>query len=133
MMTEDALNTNQPDPRSLWFSLLGGPIVYSVYFMAVYFLGEVACRVALGGVTLFGLNGISFWTAILTVVAALIAAYGGFTAYRNWQRTRRDEDQRLEESASLMAFIGMWLSGLFTGIIILTGLPALFWPLCDWI
>jgi hypothetical protein len=32
-----------------------------------------------------------------------------------------------------MAFVGLWLSGLFTVTILLTGLPALFLVLCDWI
>jgi hypothetical protein len=32
-----------------------------------------------------------------------------------------------------MAFVGLWLSAGFTVVILLTGLPAFFLVLCDWI
>jgi hypothetical protein len=79
------------------------------------------------------LDGITLWVVVLTVAAALATAYSGLIAYRNWQRMGGPEDQRLEDSARLMAFAGMWLNGLFTMLILLTGLPVLFLVLCDWI
>lgn len=118
---------------SLWYGLVGGPIVYSLHFLAVYLLAEAACKADLLRYRIWGLEAISFWVVVLTVVAAAITGYGAFLAYRNWRRTRENEAQGLPSYPSFMAFTGLWLSGLFTVTILLTGLPALFLVLCDWI
>lgn len=133
--------TMQPHHRrrlwSLWFGLAGGPIIYSVYFLAVYFLGEAACMADLLRYRLLGLEAITFWVLLLTLVAAALTGYGTWLAYHHWRATRNPVGQEAgREQRSyqpFMAFIGLWLSGLFTVVILLTGLPALFLVLCDWI
>lgn len=122
---------------SLWFGLMGGPVVYSLYFLAVYFLAEAACMADLLRYRLLGLEAISFWVLLLTLVAAALTGYGTWLAYHIWCETRNPVGQGAGQAQRsyqpFMAFIGLWLSGLFTVVILLTGLPALFLVLCDWI
>lgn len=133
-MYEAATYNNQRwSNRALWFGLLGGPVVYSLHFLAVYWLGEAACQANLLRYRVLGLEAISFWVLLLTIVAAAITAYGALLAYRNWRRTRDNDEQTQPSYPPFMAFIGLWLSIGFTVVILLTGLPALFLVLCDWI
>jgi hypothetical protein len=113
--------------------MLSGPIIYSLHFVAVYLLVEAACRVDGLRFEVLGLDGIAFWVVVLTLVAVLVTAYSGLVAYRNWQQLGGPEDRRFEDSATLMAFAGVWLNGMFAVLILLTGLPALFLVVCDWI
>jgi hypothetical protein len=115
---------------ALWFGLLAGPIIWSVYFMVGYGLVEFVCKLGLLGFNLLGLSAVSVIITGLTLVALLATLYGGFLAYRKWQQLKRDEaDQvnrgRAEESRVFMALAGVLLSGLFALLILLTGLPAL--------
>lgn len=118
---------------SLWFGLMGGPVVYTLYFLAVYFLGEAACLADLLRYRVLGLEAIAFWVLLLTVVAAAIIGYGAWLAYGNWQQTDKRSADDGASYAAFMAFVGLWLSGLFTLLTVATGLPALFLVLCDWI
>jgi hypothetical protein len=118
---------------ALWYGLLGGPVIYSLHFLAVYWIAEVACQADLLRYQVWGVEAISFWVLLLTVVGAALTGYGALLAYGNWRRTRDNEAQNLPSYPPFMAFIGLWLSAGFTVTILLTGLPALFLVLCDWI
>jgi hypothetical protein len=126
--------TTQQEPRegwpSLWLGVLTGPIAYSLHFVAVYLLVEAACKAGLLQFTVLGINGISFWVALLTLVAAGLAGYSTFVAYREWRQTQPAREGRHEGYASLLALVGLWLGGFFTVVILLTGLPALFLVVC---
>lgn len=119
----------------LWFGLGSGPIVYSLYFVIGYFFAEAACVADLLHYRLFGLEAISFWVIVLTLMAAAITGFSTVVAFRHWWRTRGD-DEAYEAELSyppFMAFVGAWLSGLFTLFILLSGVPAYFLVICDWI
>lgn len=118
---------------SLWFGLMGGPVVYTLYFLAVYFLGEAACLADLLRYRVLGLEAIAFWVLLLTVVTAAIIGYGAWLAYGNWQQAQAHSADDGASYAAFMAFVGLWLSALFIGLTVATGLPALFLVLCDWI
>jgi hypothetical protein len=131
-MTQGTIEPRQQSTRPLWFALLSGPVVYSLHFLLVYFLVEAACRADWLRFELLGLNGISVWVIVLTVIAALVTLYSGLVAWRNWRRIKQQETERLEGYAGLMSFSGVWLNGIFAGLILLTGLPALWLVVCDW-
>ena len=112
---------------------MGGPVVYTLYFLAVYFLGEAACLADLLRYRVLGLEAIAFWVLLLTVVTAMIIGYGAWLAYGNWQQTQAHSADDGASYPAFMAFVGVWLSGLFAVLTVATGLPALFLVLCDWI
>ncbi len=121
--------------RRLWFGLLNGPIVYAVYFLIGYFFAEAACKADLMRFTIFGLEAISFTVIAWTVVAALITASGLIISYRYWRSSPNDSDESSSDLSypPFMAFVGAWVSGIFTLVILVTGIPAFFVVLCDWI
>jgi hypothetical protein len=131
-MAQETIESRTQSTRPLWVSLLSGPIVYSLHFLLVYFLVEAACRADWLRFELLGLNGISVWVLVLTVIAALVTLYSGWRAWRRWRESKEHEPERLEGYAGLMSFSGVWLNGIFTGLILLTGLPALWLVVCDW-
>ena len=133
-MTEATISHHQRGSLwSLWFGVLGGPVVYSVHFWLVYTLAEAACQANLLRYRVLGLEAIAFWVMVATVAAAALTGYGAWLAYGNWQQLRGQEPQAATSYRPFMAFIGLWLSVVFTIVILLTGLPALFLVLCDWI
>ncbi len=121
--------------RWLWFGLASGPIVYSLYFITGYLLAEASCAADLLRYRVWGLEAISFWITVLTVVAAAITGFSTVVAFRHWRRTRMDDEAAnpARSYPPFMAFVGAWLSGLFTLFILLSGVPAFFLVLCDWI
>lgn len=131
-MTETITQGNQR-LWSLWFGLMGGPVIYTLYFLAVYFLGEAACLADLLRYRVLGLEAIAFWVLLLTGATAVVIGYGAWLAYGNWQQTQAQIADDGASYAAFMAFVGLWLSGLFTVLTLATGLPALFLVLCDWI
>jgi len=116
--------------RSLWFSLLAGPIVYSLHFMLVYFVVEAACVVGLLRFAWLGINGIAWVVVALTILAALLNGLAGVLAYRHWQQRKESEGGTRGSYAPFMALVGVSLNALFTVTILVTGLPALFLQPC---
>lgn len=135
-MTElSAHKEQQISDGALWFGLLSGPVVYSLYFLAGYLFAEATCVADLLRFRILGLEAISFWIVVLTLAAAAVTGYSAIMAYANWRHTRGDAEAARPERSypPFMAFVGAWLSGLFTLFILMTGVPALFLTLCDWI
>lgn len=123
-----------PTNRRIWFCLLNGPVVYSVYFLIGYLFVEATCEADLLTFTLFGLDMISFTVIVLTVLAAAVTGYGLFLSLRIWRRTHGVDDPADDTGyVPFMAFTGAWMSGLFTVVTVVTGVPALYVVLCDWI
>lgn len=121
--------------RRLWFGLANGPIIYSVYFIIGYFFAEATCTADLLRYRLFGLEAISFWIFVLTALCALVTGYSTMMAWRLWRQTRHNEEAADVENSypPFLAFIGAWLSGFFTLMILLSGVPAYVLVICDWI
>jgi hypothetical protein len=119
-------------PRSLWFGLLAGPIVWSVYFLIGYGLAEVACRTDALSFNLFSWPALAIAIIGLTLLALLITLYAGVLAYRNWRQAGDrsllyySEQELSERYNQFMAFAGILLNLLFGFVIFLTGLPAFF-------
>ena len=118
--------------RSPWFHLLGGPILWSVHFLATYNWVEFACRANLLVLdsTVLGLTVLSWIVFILTLIATLTALYVGWSSYLIWRRLRelqesKEPDSWGIESRRFMALSGILLSALFSLVILLSGLPVL--------
>lgn len=121
--------------RLLWLGLLAGPVVYSLYFVAGYLFAEATCTADLLRFRVLGLEAVSFWIVMVTLAAAAITGISTAISLRYWRRTRLEsESDRAERSyPPFMAFVGAWLGGFFTLLILLTGVPALFLVICDWV
>ncbi len=118
--------------RSPWAHMLGGPVIWGIHFLVSYVWVEFGCgaRLIVLDSTIFGLTILSLGVLVLTLAAIIAALYVGWSAYKSWRRTSASpETNELDawgiESRRFMAFSGIFLSGLFFLVILLTGLPAL--------
>lgn len=113
--------------RNLWLGLFAGPIVWSTYFTIGYLFLEAACRHATPHATFLGISWPSLIVVALTLIALLILGYAGRFTYYWWRQTG------VPEYGRFMAQAGTLLSGFFTFVTLLTGLPALFLAPCTFV
>jgi hypothetical protein len=118
--------------RSPWVHLLGGPVLWITHFLISYALGEFGCgaRLPILHSTILGLSVLSWVILLFTLIVTVITLYIGWSAYQSWQRLersrRKNERTAWEIGAKrFMALGGLALSGLFSLVILLTGLPVL--------
>lgn len=119
--------------RALWIGLLAGPVIWSIYFVIIYLLAEIACGLNLLQFTVWGVSIILLLVQVITVLALLPILYIGFQAYRRWQRLRHDEIEIGEQPAEFMALGGVLLGLLFALATLVTGVSALVVQPCRWI
>lgn len=113
------------------YSLLVGPIAYSIFFVAGYLLVEAACRT---GILLRQVVGIPLALLLvvgLGVLVLALIAYGGIRAYRAWS-PRRDQDLLAEGRDEFMALAALILTALFGLATVLTALSVLVLEPCRW-
>lgn len=132
-MAEVSVYDRPYDSRTLWIGWLSGPVVYSIYFLIVYTLGEFGCLAGIQRFEWFGLNVITLGTAVFTAIAALITLVIGFRTFRRWRRIRSGNHEWQETSAGFMSFTGAIFNALFTGVTLLTGISAFVVELCEWV
>jgi hypothetical protein len=122
----------------LWLSVLAGPVIWLVHFLASYLLVEAFCNLG-WSFTLLGINGLSFLLVILTVLGVVGTGLFALKSYRAWKKVNWDhglrdefrETTRWSEGAGeFMHFSGFLLSLLFTATILMVGIPVLFLPAC---
>lgn len=121
--------------RPLWFSVLVGPLVYSIYFLIGYMIAEAACKADLLNFTVLGLDGLAVTELILTLLSVVIIGSGFVIAWRTGQsrRAQGGGDQGSEESASrFLAFGGLVLNPLFILVTVATGGTLIFLQPCSW-
>jgi hypothetical protein len=114
--------------RTLWLGLLAGPLTWIVYFMIGYLLVEAVCKSDFLNFSLLGLPAVSTIILILTAIGVFITIYAGFISYRKWRQGPEAEsligEQLSHKPVRFMALAGLLLSGLFTLIILMTGISV---------
>jgi len=136
MTTETVEPYNAPENdsrRTQWrllTGLLAGPVVYAIYFMAVYLLVEAACREGLLQGTAWGLTGLQGVVVGLTVVSVAITFALARYAARDGQQANSTDAQR---NHRFLAQAGLWLSYFFVVVTLVTGMPVLFIAVCRWV
>lgn len=116
-----------------WFIFLSGPVIYIVYFLVVYTLGEFGCFAGIQRLNIVGMNPIRLGTIVLTLLAALATISTGVVSFRRWRRLREGPDDPEEYDPIFMLHVGTWLNGIFSVLILLTAVPMLLGSACDWI
>lgn len=119
-------------------SILLAPILWSVYFLAVYVLNSVACTKGFVGLTVlgFGIVPFSVTVATLLTLAAMLAlaavAWARFQPVRDAEDHVHSGDPDLARLARrrFMALAGLLQAGLHILATLYVGLPALLVPEC---
>lgn len=109
------------------FASLGAPIAWVMQLSVNYVLVAYACNT--------GWGGIKIALALVTALFAAVAVYAGIIAYSNWKRLPTDGDfldsiGETETRGPFLMSVGVLTSGLFVLLIVLSGIPPLFVPVC---
>lgn len=132
-MQTSSLNKS-PHPPTLWFGLISGPLVWTIYFIIGYALIEAACKTTLLDEPIQQLDGIAFTILILTGVGMLLALVGTLFNLRHWRQIKQESIDssggRTESVRGYMAFTGLLLNLIFGFTIVFTGVAALFLNPC---
>jgi hypothetical protein len=131
-MSQVGYPTNQTNSWMRWVQLLAGPVLWSLHFLASYFLVEAFCNMG-WNFTILGINGLSSLLVTITILAIVSSSLFALKSYRVWRKMNMDHGLRDEfrETArwsegprEFMYFSGFLLSVLFTAAILMVGIPA---------
>jgi hypothetical protein len=121
----------------LLLALLGSPLAWTVHLLAGYFVVTLWCSA--------GWTSSDTALAVLTLLCAGAAIASGVLALKLWRQGQRglrsdvepgvpgSWDARMGERGSrgiFLAVVGLFMSGMFTYLIVLQGLPPFFTPAC---
>lgn len=123
------------EQRLMWLILLGPPVLWSVRFMAVYVLAEVACRTGFLGFSLLGLAGVSVVNLGLGLLTIALTAWIASRAYRLWQQAPAGGETALEVDEGrrrTLAVAGFGVGLLMIFVTVLEVLPVFFIAPCVW-
>jgi hypothetical protein len=101
---------------TLWAGVLIAPLAWALQMQAGYILVQPACQA-----------GRNTLLHIVTLAALLLAALGGFIAWRKWQQTGRawpDEAAGALARSRFMAVLGLLLSVMFFLVIVAQGIAS---------
>jgi hypothetical protein len=123
------------EQRRMWLILLGPPLLWSVRFMAVYVLVEVACRSEFLGFSLLGLSGVALANLGLGLLTIAVTAWLSWMAYGIWRQVPAGDEADLDVAAGRRRTLG--LAGLGIGLLmifvtVLEVLPVFFIAPCVW-
>jgi hypothetical protein len=107
----------------LWFSVLTGPLAWTLHLLVSYPLVPVACAADQPWL----LHAVTIATELITIAAA-------YVGYRGWQESRSDPDTGVRGRASgyrhFLSLSGLLMSLLFILVILFEGLPAVLLSPC---
>jgi hypothetical protein len=84
-------------------------------------------------VDFLGSNPVYLGAVLLTLLAAPVTLAAAWMSYRRWRALQARTDGVEEEDPEFMLFVGLWLNGFFTFIILLSAVPLLLHSGCTWI
>ena len=133
--------------RDSLFSLIAGPLVWTVHFLTLYILTAIACAHGFFDHELLGIRVVPLiggglllrFTLSIRVAVALILD-GGVLAYRRWRGMPSDGEPAplpphdandVASRRRFMAYAGLLLSGLALIATVWETLPILFFGTCE--
>jgi hypothetical protein len=126
--------------RDSLFSLIAGPLVWTVHFLTLYILTAIACAHGFFHQELLGMRVVPLVGGVVTVVAVALILDGGWLAYRRWRGLPADgapaplpphDANDLASRRRFMAYAGLLLSGLALIATVWETLPILFFATCE--
>lgn len=121
---------------SLFYGVLAGPVIWSLYFIIGYGYVEVACKTPISGLPVWIYSGAAVIVIALTVISALPIVYAAWLSYKVWRRLRNNNPPDAGTSYDpegrnrFLALLGLQTSALFTLLTVLTGTAPFFLEVC---
>jgi hypothetical protein len=126
--------------RDSLFSLIAGPLVWTVHFLTLYILTAIACAHGFFHEEILGIRMVPLVGGAVTVVAVALILDGGVLAYRRWRGMPSDGEPAplpphdandVASRRRFMAYAGLLLSGLALIATVWETLPILFFATCE--
>jgi hypothetical protein len=126
--------------RDSLFSLIAGPLVWTVHFLTLYILTAIACAHGFFYQELLGVRVVPLVGGAVTVVAVALILDGEVLAYRRWRGMPSDgepaplpphDGSDVASRRRFMAYAGFLLSGLALIATVWQTLPILFFATCE--
>lgn len=108
-----------PLTRNRLLSLVSGPIIWTIHFLACYLIVSFACTFKLGGAN----TGI----AAVTAMTLGLLAYTMLANYRKWRMAHRSS---AGDISAFFALNTMLLCGLFAVALVWVAFPSTVLPTC---
>jgi hypothetical protein len=126
--------------RDSLFSLIAGPLVWTVHFLTLYILTAIACAHGFFHQEFLGVRVVPLVGGAVTLVAVALILDGGVLAYRRWRGMPADgqaaplpphDANDVASRRRFMAYAGFLLSGLALIATVWETLPILFFASCE--
>ena len=126
--------------RDSLFSLIAGPLVWTVHFLTLYILTAIACAHGFFHEEVLGVRVVPLVGGAVTVVAVALILDGGVLAYRRWRGMPAagepaplppHDGNDVASRRRFMAYAGLLLSGLALIATVWETLPILFFATCE--
>ena len=126
--------------RDSLFSLIAGPLVWTVHFLTLYILTAIACAQGFFHEEILGLRVVPLVGGAVTVIAVALILDGGVLAYRRWRGMPSNgepaplpphDSNNVASRRRFMAYAGLLLSGLALIATVWETLPILFFATCE--
>lgn len=118
------------DTGRLWFVFLSGPIVWAIHFTLVYIFAEFGCATRFSTMMFAGQNGIVIAVIITTVIALALTVIATIMAYQRRDPENLEDNILSLEFQHFMAESGWIMNAIFSVVIIVTAIHALWVSSC---
>jgi hypothetical protein len=126
--------------RDSLFSLIAGPLVWTVHFLTLYILTAIACAHGFFHEEILGVRVVPLFGGAVTVVAVALILDAVVLSYRRWRGLPADgepaplpphDSSDVASRRRFMAYAALLLSGLALIATVWETLPILFFATCE--
>jgi hypothetical protein len=126
--------------RDSLFTLIAGPLVWTVHFLSLYVFTAIACAKGFFYDEILGVRVVQLFGAAVTVVAIVLILDALVLSYRRWRGIPADgqpaplpphDKNDVASRRRFMAYAGLLLSGLALIATIWETLPLVFFTTCQ--
>lgn len=123
--------------RDSLFSLIAGPMVWTVHFLTIYVFTALACARGFFDLEALGLPIVPLVGGAVTLVAVALIVDAGVLSWRRWRGALTlgeprppHDDNHPASRRRFMAYAGLLLSGIALIATVWEALPILFFTTC---
>lgn len=126
--------------RDSLFTVIAGPLVWTVHFLSLYIFTAIACAHGFFHEQILGVRMVPLFGGAVTVVAAVLILDALVLSYRRWRGMPWDgqpgplpphDGNDVASRRRFMAYAGFLLSGLALIATIWEALPLVFFATCQ--
>lgn len=116
-----------------WLGVIGGFVIWALYFVIVYAYLSVGCVSGLSDAELYGLNALTLTLVTITGVALSLIGAVGWIGFKSWRAAGngKGEVKIAQQQARFTSLLMVMTSGLAFLSTLWVGLPVLLLQPCQ--